>query len=132
MASINTGTVTVDFKFRPRPRAGVMVAGRIKMGGHDALVRPQDLELRTIKSIVVAPASYSGALLGSYVGYKTTLVEAHIGSIGVLDTSRAVGTPTGNYARLRASQVGSSGATWGGTALPSGGSVTVPFLAFGE
>ena len=140
VVSLNIGTITVDYRHRPTGRAGVMVAGHIKMGAHDTLIRPQDIELRTIKSIIMTPMMGSqvpagfGDRLGSHVGYRSTILETYIGSIGVLDTSRAAGSAVGNYVRVRASMVGSLG-SWGqysraGSALP--GSIYASFMAFGE
>jgi len=142
VVSLNTGTVTVDFKFKPRGREGVLVAGMIKMGPHDCLIRPQDIELRTIRSISLTPMMGSayppgvGNRLGSHVGYRTTVLETYIGSIGVMDTSRAAGTAVGNYVRVRACQVGSFAPAGGvgtcrvGSALS--GSFRASFLAFGN
>ena len=77
-----------------------------------------------------------GNRLGSHVGYRTTVLETYIGSIGVLDTSRAAGTAVGNYIRVRASMVGSFAPAGGvgtcrvGSALS--GSFRASFMAFGE
>jgi len=140
VVSLNTGTVTIDFKFRPRGREGAMIAGNIKMGPHDCLIRPQDIELRTIKSIVLTPMMGSrvpagfGRSLGSDIGYRTVVLETYMGSPGVLDTSRAAGTALGNYVRVRACQVGSFSTGVGTTRVGSAisGSFKVSFIAFGE
>ena len=137
---LNMGTFAIDFRFKPRGREGVMVAGAIKMGAHDCLVRPQDIELRTIRSMVLTPMSGTawppgaGSGLGSYVGQRTIILETYMGSLGNLDKSRAGSMGSGNYMRIRACQVGSFAPTVGtcrvGSALP--GSVRVSFLAFGN
>jgi len=134
VVSINTGTITVDWKWRPRPRAGVVVGGRVKMGPHDCLIRPQDIELRTIKSLVLTPIGTRATELGSHVGYRATILTTYMGSLGVLDTSRAAGTALGNYVRVRATMVGSLGSfgqhSRAGSAVT--GSILASFLAFGD
>lgn len=137
MTDINTGTFTIDFKFRPKEdRAGAMVGGRIKMGAHDCLVRPQDVELRTIKSLIVTPIGTRLNEVGSYPGYRNIILSTYLGSMGVLDHSTTAATPGGNYARIRSAMLlGSneatvSGTTRVGTALL--GSILASFVAFGD
>lgn len=140
MTSINTGTITVDWKLKAKDREAVMVAGNIKMGPHDCLLRPQDLELRTIRSIVLTPtlgsaepAGYGNAL-GSDVNYRTLVLMTYMGSRGVLDTSRAAGTPGGNYIRVRGQMVGSFATGVGTCRVGSAvsGSFRASFMAFGN
>jgi len=136
---LNMGSFTVDFKLKPRGREGVMVAGLIKMGPHDCLIRPQDLELRTIRSLVLTPMMGSqvpvgfGQSLGSDIGYRTVVLETYMGSYGNLDKSRAGSMGSGNYMRVRACQVGSFSTGVGTTRVGSAmrGSFKVSFLAFG-
>ena len=137
---LNMGSFTVDFKLRPRPRSGIMVAGNIKMGAHDCLVRPQDIELRTIKSMVLTPMMGSsvpagfGNSLGSDIGYRTVILETYMGSSGNLDKSRAGSMGSGNYMRVRACQVGSFSTGVGTCRVGSAmsGSFKASFLAFGH
>jgi len=135
MTEINTGTFTIDFKFRPKDRAGAMVGGRIKMGPHDCLVRPQDIELRTIKSLMVTPIGTRVTEVGSYAGYRAMVLTTYLGSLGVLDASGTPTTPLGNYARIRAAMLGSFeeptvGTTRVGSAVV--GSILASFVAFGD
>ena len=140
VVSLNIGSVTVDFKYKPRGREGVMVAGRIKMGPHDCLIRPQDIELRTIRSIILTPMMGSaepagyGNSLGSDVNYRGVLLTAYMGSRGVLDTSRAPGTAVGNYVRVRAQMIGSFSTGVGTCRVGSAvsGSFHASFMAFGN
>jgi len=138
--AINTGVVTIDYKAKSKGREGVMVAGQIRLDPHDTLIRPQDIELRTIRSIILTPqvylsgTSYAGSAkqaIGS-IGYRQFVMGAYLGSIGVLDTSTTAGVPIGNYARLRAVMVGSLVDTVTGTAPLGMGSITTSFLAFGN
>jgi len=137
---LNMGTFTIDYKHKPRGREGVMVAGVIKMGAHDCLVRPQDIELRTIRSMVLTPMMGSaipasfGNSLGSDIGYRTVILETYMGSPGNLDKSRAGSMGSGNYMRIRACQVGSFTTGVGTCRVGSAmvGSFKASFIAFGH
>lgn len=70
MASTGTvGAPEVDFRFRPRARETVMVAGRMKIHGL-SVIEAVDLKLRTIKSFVgqVYANPKSGGAGGTFWG----------------------------------------------------------------
>lgn len=129
-----TGTVYVDISLKDRERGVSVVAGRMLLG-NNALVRPQDLNLRTIRSINLQPW-YATTLTPAAAQLRSAMIAAgSIGSLGVLDTSTSPGTMTGNYVRVRnhrfyGSVSASAHGTWRLGTQP--GSVRLSFLAVGQ
>lgn len=120
------GTVYVDGSFR-NSKGQVMVMGRVLLGTNDT-IRPRDLGLRTIKSIVFSPWGDQDAALtldamGSVRSFR--VITGSIGSLDVLDTSTSslAASGTGNYVRTRALVIRPAGSI--GVAANHGGGVRV-------
>lgn len=144
---MSNGTVTIDARYK-NDQSQVMSIGRIKVGNND-IIRPQDLGLRTVKSIHFTPWTQSpnpivpGTIGGSMaaknylrtLNRKTAIVTGSIGSLGVLDTSTTGATPIGNYVRVRAYTLAPFGTWVGNYTLILGtqaGSIRASFLAVGR
>lgn len=132
-----TGTVYVDASIKDQERDASLVVGRLLVG-NNSTVRPQDLNLRTIRSMVLTPwgAGPARFIPGSGQLRSAIIMSGSIGSLGVLDTSTAAATPVGNYVRIRAHRLYGTGqganstGTWRlGT---QAGSMRASFIAVGH
>ena len=126
------GTVYVDARINA-PKDYVMVVGRGFMGEVDHL-RPQDIDLRRIDSVVFSPWRNLVA-----ANRRVIYMQGSIGSLGVLDTSTSRGSILGNYVRVRIQKLQGSGprlsggTMYGGTFyIGSAGSQRFSFIAAGR
>lgn len=117
------GTVYVDGRFR-NAQGQVLVMGRVLLGYND-VIRPKDLELTVIKSIIFqpwaqAPVSIIPGSVGSMVGKsyirsnprQVFFMQGSIGSLNTQDTSAAgVGSLGGNYVRVKSGRITTVGTT---------------------
>ena len=127
------GTLYLDQRFKEGDTGGIIAIGRLLFGQTD-VIRPKDLRMRMIRSIVLQPWYDPRAYVNS--ARRIIYAAGSIGSLNTIDTSGSgAGAIGGNYVRVVTSKVrgsGGSGQVYPGTLyIGSAGSVRMSYIAAG-